>query len=96
MVSRRGGDTLAGGCKKSPSWSAASAMRSLLGMDLALVYAAPTAMVEGVRELDYYRPSSTSIATTPREDGLLSLTFLLWMKDGLKVEKFLTLLGSWH
>jgi hypothetical protein len=64
-------------------------------LDPGLVHSALLAKAAGLRERDYDRSSST---TTPREDGLLTLTSLPWMKEGPKGKKFLTLLGqnSWY
>jgi hypothetical protein len=62
--------------------------------DPALVHSALNAMALSIRDRDYDRPSSTQFITTPREDGLLTLISLPWMKEGPKNKKFLTLLGQ--
>jgi hypothetical protein len=67
-------------------------------LDPGLVHSALPAKAAGLRERDYYRSSSTPATIIPQEDGLLTLTSLPWMKQGLKGKKFLTLLGqnSWY
>ena len=67
-------------------------------LDPSVVHAALTATAAGVKERSYDLSSSSSLTTTPREDGLMTLTSLPWFSEGPKGKKFLTLLGqnSWY